>query len=287
MLDKSLKDLNAWTELLVEADIPVLASSINEVAFMAQAEEVRGNVDAHSLSQALGSDPLMTLKVLSHVSRYCTRLNVEPPETLTGALVMQGIGPFFTAFSNMTAVETALSNHPEALKGLRRTIVRGKRAAHLAFSFAIHRQDEDAEVIYQAALLHDFAEMLMWCHAPSLMLDVEQALARDHTLRSEQVQQDILNATLPDLEQSLMHAWQLPDLLIRCTDDRHADHPRVKTVMLATRVARHTQYGWHTPNAEAALPDDIRDIAALLNLSTMAAMVKVHDTDLSLSFNEA
>ena len=105
MLDKPLPTLNAWTEALIEADIPVLSTSASEVALLNEVEEAHSNVDAHMLTQALGGDPLMTLKVLAHVSRYCTRLSVEPPETLTGAIVMLGIGPFFTAFGHMTTVD--------------------------------------------------------------------------------------------------------------------------------------------------------------------------------------
>jgi hypothetical protein len=279
MLDHPLKDLNAWSAHLFDADFPVLPGSISEVEFMAQAEEASGNVDAHTLAPALMGDPLMMLKVLAHVSRFCTRLHVEPPETLTGAIVMQGIEPFFKAFDTLTSADQALADHPGALEGLHRTIHRSKRAAHLAVSFAMHRQDEDAEMIQQAALLHDFAEMLMWCEAPTLMLEIERRLARDHTLRSLEVQSAVLNVTLIDLAQSLMHAWQLPDLLIRCTDDRHAEHPTVRTVMLAVRVARHTQYGWDAVNAQAALPDDIADIAQLLTLSKEAAARKIHDLD--------
>ncbi len=279
MLDHPLKNLEDWTHYFVEADIPVLPSSLDEIAFMAQAEQANGRVDAHSLVPGLIGDPLMTLKVLSHVSRYCTRLNVEPPETLMGAIVMQGIDPFFKVFSTSTSVEQALAPYPDALQGLHRTIARGKRAAHLAVSFAMHRQDADAEIIQQAALLHDFAEMLMWCKAPVLMSQVEQTLAADHTMRSHQVQADVLNVTLMELAQALMHAWQLPDLLIRCLDDRHAEHPTVRTVMLAVRVARHTQYGWDSANTQAALPDDISDVAQLLTLSCEAAARKIRELD--------
>jgi hypothetical protein len=46
-------------------------------------------------------------------------------------------------------------------------------------------------------------------------------------------------------------------------------------VTLAIRLARHTQHGWDN----AALPDDIADIAALLNLSPEATLRKVRDLD--------
>jgi hypothetical protein len=65
-----------------------------------------------------------------------------------------------------------------------------------------------------------------------------------------------------------MKAWRLPELLIRISDERHAEDPSVRTVMLALRLARHTSDGWDN----AALPDDVNDIATLLNLSPDAAL---------------
>ena len=41
-----------------------------------------------------------------------------------------------------------------------------------ALAFAVHRMDHDAPVIHAAALLHDFAELLLWLHAPVLSLIV-------------------------------------------------------------------------------------------------------------------
>ena len=128
-------------------------------------------------------------------------------------------------------------------------------------------------------MLHGFVDMMLWCHAPRLAQTLAERLEQDTSLRSADAQQDVLGVRLIDLAPALMRAWQLPDLLIRCTDDRHANHPQVRTVMLAVRVARHTQYGWDNPHAEAALPDDIADVAELLTLSPEAAYRKIHDLD--------
>ena len=65
-----------------------------------------------------------------------------------------------------------------------------------------------------------------------------------------------------------MKIWLLPELLIRITDDKHADHPSVRSVLLAIRLARHTSESWSNP----AVPDDVNDIAQLLNLSQAAAL---------------
>ena len=279
MIDQALPNLPAWLNALADADIPVLPSTAMEIAALHEQEEAKGNVDAHLLAQQINSDPLMTLKVLVHVSRYCTRLNIEPPESLTGAMVMLGIEPFFKAFAGQPTTEAWLADRPQALTGLNKVVQRSRRAAHFAYSFALHRQDEDAVIIHEAAMLHGFADMMLWCHAPRLAQTLAEQLEQDPALRSVDAQREILGVPLWDLAPALMRTWQLPDLLIRCTDERHASHPQVRTVTLAVRVARHTQYGWDNPHAEAALPDDIADIADLLTLSPEAAYRKVHDLD--------
>ncbi len=279
MIDRPLTHLQAWIDALADADIPVLPSTALRIAELHELEEARGTVDAHLLAQDLGGDPLMTLKVLVHVSRYCTQLSIEPPETLTGAIVMLGIGPFFKAFSQPSRTDEWFAGRPEALAGLESVLRRARRAAHFAYSFALHRQDEDAAIIHEAALLHGFAEMMLWCHAPALAQEVARRLAADHTLRSADVQQAVLGVQLGDLAPALMRRWQLPDLLVRCTDDRHANHPQVRTVMLSVRIARHTQYGWLAEHAHAALPDDVADVARLLTLSHEAALRKLQELD--------
>ena len=82
----------------------------------------------------------------------------------------------------------------------------------------------------------------------------------------------MLNVDLGDLEQELMRSWHLPQLLIQLTNDRAAGHalvfPQVRTVRLAVRVARHSETGWDN----AALPDDVDEVADLLNLSAPATL---------------
>ncbi|TAK92697.1 MAG: HDOD domain-containing protein [Aquabacterium sp.] len=271
MIDKALPSLRAWTDAFSRVQIPVLPGSVAELNQLRTIEETKGTVDAHTLAEGLSNDPLMTLKVLVHVSRYCTRLSVEPPETLVGAIVMQGITPFFKAFKDTTTVLEWLHEQPDALSGLIKVITRARRAAHFAMGFALRRQDEDATVIQEAALLHDFTEMLLWCHAPKLALEIATRQKADYTIRSVDIQREVLGIELGDLSQELMRLWQLPYLLIKCTDDHNAADPKIRSVMLGVRIARHTQYGWEDQHALAALPDDVNEVAKLLNLSYDAA----------------
>jgi len=279
VIDTPLPTLHDWVTVFTNAAIPVLPASVAELEELRQVEDTRGIVDAHMVSQNLGGDPLMTLRVLKQVAQDCTRRQISAPETFTSAVLMQGIGPFFRTQQNVPSITGWLKDHPEGLSGLLKVIKRARKAAHLAITFASHRQDEDADMVQEAALLHDFAEMLLWCHAPKLAQAISERQRADYTLRSAEVQKEVLGIELPDLAHALMEAWSLPELLIKNTDDRHADHPRVKTVMLAVRIARHTQYGWEDPHAQAALPDDIAEVAALLTLSPEAAQRKILEMD--------
>jgi HD-like signal output (HDOD) protein len=264
-LTQPLPDLAAWTARFMAAEIPVLSETAEALETMRARED---DVDANLIGEMVSDDPLMTLKVLAHAAMTRTSRMVTDTETVTAALVMMGISPFFRAFGAQPTVEQRLAQHPQALQGLLDTVRRAHRSAKFALGFAVQRNDHDAAIIHEAALLHDFAEMLLWCHAPTLAQEVRRAQQADSTLRSRAVQRQVLNVELAALQQSLMKAWRLPDLLIQIADTAHADHPGVKSVLLAVRLARHSAAGWDN----AAIPDDVADIAALLNLSYGAAL---------------
>jgi HD-like signal output (HDOD) protein len=199
--------------------------------------------------------------------------STSDPETVTAALVMLGISPFFRAFGPQTTVDEHLRGHPGALQGLDEVLRRARRSAAFALAFAVHRMDHDAQVIHAAAQLHDFAEMLLWLHAPALALQIAERQRLDPTLRSAVIQRELLHIELQDLQQALMRAWRLPELLVQISDERQAGSAQVRNVLLAVRLARHTAQGWDNP----ALPDDVRDIAALLNLGETPTLSLLQD----------
>lgn len=267
--------LDAWVEALARAEIPVLAETAEALEHMRATED---DVDAHSLGEMIASDPLMTLKVLAHANELKRGRSaglMADPETVTAALVLMGITPFFRDFGPQPTLEAVLADHEEGLLGLSRVMQRAERASRYALGFAAHRADPDAAVIHSAALLHDFAEMLLWVHAPDLALQIARLQLDDRHLRSAVAQRQVLGVELADLEQALMKRWHLPALLARITNDRYERDPRVRCVHLAVRLARHTARGWD----DAAVPDDLRDIAELLNLSPEHTLKLLHEFD--------
>jgi HD-like signal output (HDOD) protein len=266
-------DLAAWAALFEHAALPVLATTAEAIDEMAANEDA---VDAHMLADAVVDDPLMTIKVLAHVAQLRRGRDGSDTETVTEALVMLGIPPFFRAFSAQPVVEDLLAGHPAARAGFRRVLRRARRAARFAMGFAAHRMDHDAAVLHEAALLHDFAELLLWLRAPALAQVIDERQRADATLRSAQVQREVLHVELEDLEHTLMTKWRLPSLLVQISNG-HARHAtaQMRNVQLALRVARHSATDWNN----AALPDDLREIAELLNIAPEAAERLLRDID--------
>ena len=271
-LTRPLRDLDAWTDHFRRAEIPVLAQTAEAIEAMRANED---EVDANAIGEMIAHDPLMTLKVLAYAATHRSARMVTDTETVTATLVMMGISPFFRTFGPQPTIEQRLAEHPEALQGLNDVILRAHRGATFALAFAVHRMDPDAPLIHQAALLHDFPEMLLWCHAPALALRIRNAQRADATLRSVAIQRDVLGIALYEVKHALMKAWRLPEMLRRISDERHTEQANVRNVLLAVRLARHTAGGWDN----AALPHDIADIAALLNLSHGAAQQLVRSVE--------
>lgn len=272
-LARPLRDLPAWLAHFRSVEIPVLDATAASVAELVDHED---GVDAHLLAETIGHDPLMTLKLLAHVGTASRR--ETDVETVVGALVLMGIGPFFRRFGTLPTISQALAGAAQgeaARAGLQAVLDRSDRAARFALAFAAHRLDPDAAVIHEAALLNDFAELLLWCHAPMLALHIAERQKADPTLRSAAVQREVLGITLAELKQGLMRAWRLPALLVRLGDERHANDAQVRCVALALRVARHSARGWD----DAGLPDDVSDVAALLQLGAAPTLKLLHDID--------
>ncbi len=268
----ALRDVSGWLAAFDAREIPVQESTAECL------EEWRGNedaADAHLLADSLGGDPLMTLKLLRHVAALRRGRDEAEAETVTEALVMLGITPFFRDFGPQPTLEQRLLKHADALDGLRQVLRRARRAAHFALGFAVHRGDHDAAVIYEAALLHDFAEMLLWVHAPAMALAIRQRQQDEPGKRSIDAQRAQIHIELGELQQALMKAWGLPDLLVQISDDHSSPSAKVRNVQLAIRLARHSAQGWDNP----ALPDDVDEIAHLLNLGIEPTLSLLHDLD--------
>lgn len=251
--------LAGWIALFSEAEIPVLKHSAREL------ERLRGDealLNARTVAGVVTDDPLMTVKLLRHMQQRKGRKQECELIDVKQALLMMGLETFFRALPARPVAEDLLRGHMEALVHLLRTVRRAQRAAHYAFDWALRLHDLHAEEVQVSALLSHSAEMLMWCFNPEPMLEIRRRQQADPALRSADAQKQVLGFAGVELQRQMAIEWRLPELLLELFDPAEAQSTRVRNVMLAVNLARHSAQGWDNP----ALPDDYVAIGALLRM---------------------
>ncbi|HEY3432565.1 MAG TPA: HDOD domain-containing protein [Rhodocyclaceae bacterium] len=268
MIEKPFTEPDGWIQFYCRAQLPVLRHTVVELdRLREQSDTVNGRV----LAAVILKDPMMTMRVLRYIESHRKERQHTDITTIERAIMMIGIGPFFRDFTDLPQIETQLAGHPQALLGLIKVITRCLKAAHWAREWAILRHDLDVDEITVAALLRNGAEMLMWCFAPSLALKIKEKQRADKTLRSSALQKEFYQITLNELGIALAKEWGLPELITTLMDQSQAENPRVRNVLLATDLARHSANGWD----DAALPDDYTAISELLHINVETVLRKI------------
>ena len=268
MLTEPLLDLDAWVNFFSGEEMPVLRQTARRL------EEARQNIDSISgrdIATIVLQDPLMAVRVLAYIQSFSGNRLRSDITTIGNAIMMLGIEPFFKKFETPLTLEATLKNEPQALLGLLQVVRRAQRASHYAHGWAFERHDMNVEEVTLAALLHDLAEILLWCFAPKLAIEIRNRQQADKTLRSTTAQEQVLGDHLFDLQQAICHAWGLPELLSTLMDDANAELPRVRNVILAVNLARHSASDWN----DAGLPDDLAGIEKLLHIDRETLLARL------------
>lgn len=261
-----LSGIDSWTAFLADREPPVLRHTAQAIA---SARERIDRINVREIAGIVLHDPMMTARVLRFSAARRGRRQLQDLSTVEHAVMMLGVEPFFHHFAQFDVIEDHLK--PQALLGLLQVIRRAQRAAHFALDWATWRCDLSSEEVAIAALLHDLAEMLLWCHAPDQALKIQAMQKADHTMRSADAQTAVLGFPLHDLQALVCRNWELPELLLTLMDDDACEKPRVKNVKLAVDLARHTAHGWDDP----AVPDDFRAITKLMNIDEETLQVRL------------
>ncbi len=262
------RGLNDWASFLNQIEIPVLASTGQSLSKLRQNED---DEDARLISRIVLRDPLMTVKLLRYLQQHKRGGQQSEIILVEQAILMLGINPFYKNVPDSPTVESMLETCPDAQACLLQVLDRSRRAAEFAVYWAARLNDLHFDEIYIAALLHDLAEILLWCFSPMDMLQIHQLQSNDRNLRSRVAQESVMGFAFPDLGRLLIQQWSLPQLLQMLLDPEESQHSRVRNVILAVNLARHSARGWEDP----ALPDDYRDIGALLHLPVEKVMEMV------------
>lgn len=269
MSEQKQRSLSEWVDFLSAAEIPVLKQTTRNVAALEQDEQ---HLNARSLAHVMKCDPLMTVKLLRYLQAHKHRSQEHDIVEVEQMIMMLGLETTLNKVPTKPWVEEILGRDKmSALVYLLKAAQRANIASSYAFDWAVRLHDLHFEEIRIAALLHDIAEMLMWCFAPNEMLKIKNLQKSEKTLRSATAQESIFGFSLNQLQRELAVKWKLPQLLITLMDDHCLNLQHVRNVVLAVNLARHSANGWD----DAALPDDYEQIANLLHLQAEEIMVIV------------
>jgi HD-like signal output (HDOD) protein len=268
-MQQGIHGLESWVAFLSRADIPVMKRTGRELAVLRQDAD---KLSARGVAEVIARDPFMTVKLLRYLQSHKRRSQTSEIVQVEQALMMLGLEVFFNKVPAQPLIEDELHGHLDALTQLLHVVRRAQRASNYAREWAVlHLHDMHYEEIRIATLLHDLAEMLMWSYEPVAMLQIRSIQQQDKSLRSRAVQEQVLGFAVADLQRALAKEWDLPQLLLTLMDDDQARKPRVRNVLLAVNLARHSANGWD----DAALPDDYRDIGELLRMPAADVMAMV------------
>jgi HD-like signal output (HDOD) protein len=268
MQAQETKSLEGWVAFLSNAEIPVLKQTARDLSIL---HEDSDNISARGVAKAIERDPMMTVKLLRFLQHNKHSRQQHEVVEVEQALLMMGVEAFFRKLPPAPLMDEVLRGHMAALVCLLRVVHRSQRASAYAFDWAVRLRDMHYEEVRIAALLHDLAEMLLWCFAPADMLKIHTLQHQDKTLRSLEAQERVLGFSLVALQLALAREWSLPKLLITLMDNDCASQPRVRNVILAINLARHSANGWD----DAALPDDYKDVGELLGMTQEDVMVQI------------
>jgi len=261
-----VKGLEHWVAILTRADLPVLKQTARDLNALRDDEK---RFTAHSVAGIIARDPIMTVKLLRYLQQHKHKSQTTEVVEIEQALLMLGIEALFAKVPTAPLVEEALKANIAALPHTLRVIHRSHRASEYAKDWAVQLRDLRYEEVRIAALLHDIAEILIWCFAPGQMLQIRAMQQNDKALRSRDVQEQVFGFALIDLQKELAVQWGLPQLLLTLMNDSSTKQSRVRNVVLAVNLARHSANGWD----DAALPDDYTDIGELLRMPAKEVML--------------
>ncbi|PKO58685.1 MAG: histidine kinase [Betaproteobacteria bacterium HGW-Betaproteobacteria-19] len=260
LLTKPLSSVDAYVEYFSHQKLPVLRHTVRELDAM---REQMDSVSGKHIAGVVLADPLMTMKLLSHLETHRRNSQNHDITTIDRAIIMMGIQPFFEAFKDLPTVEETLAAHPKALIEVLKLIGRARKASKYARDWAVIRHDLDVDEITVAALLREATDIVCGIFAPELTQRVHAMHQADRSLRSVVAQREVFGASAREIQLALIRAWRMPELLVQLLDETQLEHPRIRTITLAANFARHVAHGWH----DAALPDDIAEISSLLHVS--------------------
>ena len=260
--------LEQWVEDLRAKDLPVLSRT---AAALASLPPRANSLTAAEIAKVVYRDPLMTLKVLTVVNGMRRGRITSDITTVEHAVMMFGINPFFARFQRLATVEEGLGQDGATFVELIKVIARARHAAHLAWDWAVLRQDVRADEVYIAASLQHMGEMALWCFAPEQGLRARRLMRLNGTDMPTTFR-EVMGFDLGEFQMALGRAWNLPETYLDFMDPQNASRSRVLEATLAASIAGRAETGWYGEG----LLKDMEAVATLLHMGEGETVARIH-----------
>lgn len=259
-------NISDWLEQVLPLEIPVMQSTLQDISAL----QSNPNVPAAQIASVVLADPMMTLKLMRLANankrgEFAQRITIAEH-----AVMMLGLNSTFALLGDTPALEQVMP--PEVSAGMMRCVTRAYHAATHAREWAVQRLDTSPEEVYVATLLQRMGDMAFWVAAPEQMLQLEKASLR--RLRDE-VELELFGFPLIALSAAMAERLNMPSLLTSAMDSTTVEaHMRPRCVMLADRLSRHVEWGWHGDVVAA----DLDEIGTARRLPLDDVVAQIHRT---------
>ncbi|GMR19876.1 MAG: hypothetical protein BMS9Abin36_0471 [Gammaproteobacteria bacterium] len=230
--------LSERLDQLASRPLPVMGSSARAMQALAQ----DGDIPISAYDNLVLKDPSLAtnlIRLANGGQRSFLRSNVA---TVEQAAIMLGLSKVQGLPGRLPVIEKSV--RPEGRLGFLRVMSGAYHAAFQAWNWATFRKDMAPEEVFVAAMLHNAGDMMLWAHVPDKMLRIEKMLC-ERRMPQDEVEYVVLGCGVDQVARHLSLAWHLPELVQNSLRPENALLPRALGIMLANKLARAAERGWH------------------------------------------
>lgn len=235
------KDIDQWLKKLGDKSIPILTSTINDLAKACQSD----TTTTTEIVSIVERDPGLTVQLLRTCSQKAHGSLQADVNSVQQAIMMLGTQTVSNLASSLPTVEKDLPE--KARTQVLFTFTRAYFAGMQALDWAQARRDMTPDEVFASAQLHFLGEMILSIFAPEKLREIYLMRTEEHIV-SEEAQYVILGFTLDQLSLQIAERWHLPKLVSEALHPENARYPRAYGVMLAVQLARLATTSWTHPS---------------------------------------
>lgn len=256
--------LQSWIDRLNQAELPALASVVQDLQRLAQQE----SSSVGQLAEVLLRDASLTSKVLRVGNSAYYNPSQEAIRTISRAIVLIGFDNVRLIGLSVSLIDGLLTRAPR--EQLQELLARSFHAAVQARNIAGYVISKHEEEVFIAALLHHLGELAFWGCGGEQADELACALAQPG-VEAEDAVRAVLGTSFRQLTQGLVKSWNIGEIASLAHSSASYKDPAVFAVHLGTRISEAALQGWDSP----ALEQVVEQMAEFIGVTPAEALQQV------------